>query len=180
MTGPKKQPCLPSGLHTFIVTGLVQFFFQPSFFLRGNRGRPGLAAATGRYEFCVQMGITSLQFGYKKHHPFRRCSGSNFRKWHFSEITHMNLFLVFHFNMEAAALVIQTYRDSGLCELGCLLLKAFRVKQKIVDVQCQDSIFIIIGRHNILGDDDFFERIIDFAKRPDFLRPLGFIRERIG
>lgn len=67
MTGPKKQPCLPAGLHELVVLGLVQFFFQPSLFLRGNRGSPGLAAATGRYGFCVQMGITSLQFGYKKH-----------------------------------------------------------------------------------------------------------------
>ena len=60
MTEPKKQPCLPTLLHTFIVARLVQFFFQPSLFLRGNRGSPGLAAATGRYGFCVQMGITSF------------------------------------------------------------------------------------------------------------------------
>lgn len=46
----------------------------------------------------------------------------------------MKLFLVFHFNVEAAALVMQTCRDSGLYELGCLLLNTFRVKQKIVDV----------------------------------------------
>ena len=71
MTGPKKQPCLPAGLHELVVLGLVQFFFQPSLFLRGNRGSPGLAAATGRCGFCVQMGITSLQFGYKKAPPSR-------------------------------------------------------------------------------------------------------------
>ena len=58
--------------HTaFIVTGLVQFFFQPSFFLRRNRGSPGLAATAGCCGFCVQMGITSLQFGYKKAPPSR-------------------------------------------------------------------------------------------------------------
>lgn len=59
VTGPKKQPCLPTGLHELVVLGLVQFFFQPSLFLRGNRGSPGLAAATGCCGFCVQMGITS-------------------------------------------------------------------------------------------------------------------------
>ena len=74
--GPKKQPCLPTGLHELVVLGLVQFFFQPSLFLRGNRGSPGLAAATGCCGFCVQMGITSYcNLDIKKHHPFRRCIG---------------------------------------------------------------------------------------------------------
>ena len=74
MTGPKKQPCLPFGLHKFIVAGLVQFFFQPSLFLQRNRGRPGLAAAAGCCGFYVQMGITSYcNLDIKKHHPFRRC-----------------------------------------------------------------------------------------------------------
>lgn len=71
MTEPKKQPCLPTLLHKLVVLGLVQFFFQPSFFLRGNGGRSGLAAAAGCCGFCVQMGITSLQFGYKKAPPSR-------------------------------------------------------------------------------------------------------------
>ena len=73
MTGPKKQPCLPFGLHKLVVLGLVQFFFQPSLFLWGNRGSPWLAAATGRCGFCVQMGITSCNLGIEKHHPFGRC-----------------------------------------------------------------------------------------------------------
>lgn len=74
MTEPKKQPCLPTLLHKLVVLGLVQFFFQPSFFLRGNGGRPGLAAAAGCCGFCVQMGITSYcNLDIKKHHPFRRC-----------------------------------------------------------------------------------------------------------
>ena len=67
MTGSKKQPCLPTLLHTFVVTGLGQFFFQPTFFLRGNRRSSGLAAATGRCGFCVQMGITSCNLGTKLH-----------------------------------------------------------------------------------------------------------------
>lgn len=76
MTEPKKQPCLPTLLHKLVVLGLVQFFFQPSLFLRGNRGSPGLAAATGCCGFCVQMGITSYcNLDIKKHHPFRRCIG---------------------------------------------------------------------------------------------------------
>ena len=140
----------------------------------------GLPQLQDDEDFVFKWASPPCNLDIKKHHPLGRCSGSNFRKWNFSEITHMKLFLVFHFNVEAAALVMQTYRDSGLYELGCLLLNTFRVKQKIVDVQCQNPIFVIIGRHNILGDDDFFERIIDFVKRPDFLRPLGFIRERIG
>ena len=105
MTEPKKQPCLPTLLHTFIVAGLVQFFFQPSLFFRGNGGRPGLAATAGCCGFCVQMGITSYcNLDIKKHHPFRRCIGLRID---FCNQTHFSILRIAHDKMQLFPVVLE-------------------------------------------------------------------------
>ena len=105
MTGPKKQPCLPFGLHKLVVLGLIQFFFQPSFFLRGNRRSSGLAAATGRCGFCVQMGITSYcNLDIKKHHPFRRCIVLGID---FCNQTHFSILRIAHDKMQLFPVVLE-------------------------------------------------------------------------
>ena len=69
---------------------------------------------------------------------------------------------------------------TGPCYMTFLFLfKILRVKQKIVDVYSQDTIFIIVRLHNIFGNNDFLEGIINFSERPDFLPALCIIRQRI-
>ena len=105
MTEPKKQPCLPTLLHKLVVLGLVQFFFQPSFFLRGNGGRPGLAATAGCCGFCVQMGITSYcNLNIKKHHPFRRCI---VLRIDFCNQTHFSILRIAHDKMQLFPVVLE-------------------------------------------------------------------------
>ena len=63
---------------------------------------------------------------------------------------------------------------------GFSLFQTFWVQQKIIDVQGQDTILIIVGGHDVFGDHDFLERIIDLAEGPDLLRTLFFVGQRIG
>ena len=50
--------------------------------------------------------------------------------------------------------------------------QTIRLHQEINDVHGQNSIFVIEGRHEILCDDDFLERIPNRLERPNFLGPL--------
>lgn len=50
--------------------------------------------------------------------------------------------------------------------------QAIRFHQEINDVHGQDSIFVIEGRHEILCDDDFLERIPNRLEGSNFLDPL--------
>jgi hypothetical protein len=50
--------------------------------------------------------------------------------------------------------------------------QAIRFHQEINDVHGQDSIFVIEGRHEILCDDDFLERIPNRLEVSNFLDPL--------
>ena len=60
-----------------------------------------------------------------------------------------------------------------------LTLQAFRIQQEIINIDCQNTIFIIIWLHNIFCNDKFLKRVINLPERSDFLRPLCFIRKRI-
>ena len=60
-----------------------------------------------------------------------------------------------------------------------LTLQAFRIQQEIINIDCQNTIFIIIWLHNIFCNDNFLKRVINLPERSDFLRPLCFIRKRI-
>ena len=59
-----------------------------------------------------------------------------------------------------------------------LTLQAFRIQQEIINIDCQNTIFIIIWLHNIFCNDNFLKRVINLPERSDFLRPLCFIRKR--
>ena len=60
-----------------------------------------------------------------------------------------------------------------------LTLQAVRFQQEIINIDCQNTIFIIIWLHNIFCNDNFLKRVINLPERSDFLRPLCFIRKRI-
>ena len=50
-----------------------------------------------------------------------------------------------------------------------LLLQASGIQQKIINIHSQNPIFIIIRSNDILGNDNLFEGIINFAKRSYFV-----------
>lgn len=78
--------------------------------------------------------------------------------------------------------LIQAYTACGFRTtfVTSLFFKAFRIKQKIIDVHGQDTIFIIMRRHDVLGNNDFLERIINLSEWSNLLRALCFIRQGVG
>ena len=54
-----------------------------------------------------------------------------------------------------------------------LLLQASGIQQKIINIHSQNPIFIIIRSNDILGNDNLFEGIINFAKRCVLPHPAG-------
>ena len=61
-----------------------------------------------------------------------------------------------------------------------LLLQASGIQQKIINIHSQNPIFIIIRSNDILGNDNLFEGIINFAKRSYFLGAFCLIRQGVG
>ena len=84
--------------------------------------------------------------------------------------------------MKVAALAMQTYRDSGyLIQWQPISQGLWGSLEKVINVQCQDSIFIILtAAPHLFVDDDFLKESSILRKAPDLLCPLGFIRERVG
>ena len=60
-----------------------------------------------------------------------------------------------------------------------LFFKTSWVKQEVVDVYGQNTVFIIVRLHNVFGDDYLLERIINLPEWLDFLRPFCFIGQGI-
>ena len=61
-----------------------------------------------------------------------------------------------------------------------LLLQASGIQQKIINIHSQNPIFIIIRSNDILGNDNLFEGIINFAKRSYFLGAFCLIRQGVS
>ena len=60
-----------------------------------------------------------------------------------------------------------------------LFFKTIRIEKEIVNIDCKNSIFIIIRLNDIFGNNDFLERVVNPSKRSDFLNALWFIWQRI-
>ena len=54
-----------------------------------------------------------------------------------------------------------------------------RIKQEIINIYHEYSLFVIVRRYHISGYYDSLKRILDLAERPRFLESFFFIRQRI-